>query len=119
MRGVDKWHFLPCKSARGTNPLGADFSEVRRHGEFSGIDGMESAFGGDTDLESTMQFACGIVNIRFAPRHDRPTFDGGLWKSFSIQFGKRRHDGGKRAQCSRNYPRAKWLRRICVPVGRR
>ena len=67
--------------AAGTNPLGADFREVRRHGELSGVDGVEAAFGRDTDLESTMQFACGIVNIRFAPRHDRATFDAGLRKA--------------------------------------
>ena len=89
MRGVDRLHLLRCRSAGGTNPLGADFREVRRHGELSGIDGVESAFRGDTDLESTMQFACGIVNIRFAPCHDRPTFDDGLGKVFSIEIAKR------------------------------
>ena len=70
--------------AGGTNPLGTDFCEVWRHGELSGIDGVEPAFRSDADLESTMQFACGIVNIRFAPCHDRAAFDDGLGKAFSI-----------------------------------
>ena len=73
-----------CSLAGGTNPLGADFREVRHHGELSGVDGVEAAFGSDTDLKSTMQFACGIVNIRFAPRHDRAAFDAGLGKVFRI-----------------------------------
>ena len=43
--------------AGGTNPLRTNFCEVRRHGELSWIDGMETSFGSDANLEPPMQFA--------------------------------------------------------------
>ena len=119
MRGVDRLLLLQCGSAGGTNPFGAYFREVRRHSEFSGIDRMEAAFGGDSDLESTMEFARGIINIRFAPRNNRSTFDTGIWKAFSIQFAKRTHDLRKSVKRSADYPRAERFWRICLPVGGR
>ena len=40
--------------AGGTNPLGTNFCEVRRHGELSWIDGVEPPFRSDADLETPM-----------------------------------------------------------------
>ena len=40
--------------ARGTNPLGTNFCEVRRHGELSWIDGVEPPFRSDADFETAM-----------------------------------------------------------------
>ena len=37
--------------AGGTNPLGTNFCEVRRHGELSWIDGVEPPFRSDTNFE--------------------------------------------------------------------
>jgi hypothetical protein len=63
-----------------TNALGANFGKVGCHGEFSGVDRMKGAVRRDTDLEATMQFARGIINISFAPCDDGA--------SFNIHFGK-------------------------------
>ena len=82
MRGVDTVHLLSAILTDRTNALGADFRKVWCHGEFSRIDGMEAAIRSDTDLESTMQFACGIVNISFAPGNDRAAFDIELREGF-------------------------------------
>src|SRR6516164_367871 len=74
----------PNNLARGSDPLGADFRKVGRHGQLSRIDGVKAAYGSDTDLEATMQLACRIVYIRFAPCCDRAPFDAGLGKAFGI-----------------------------------
>ena len=50
-----------------------------------------------------MEFARGIINIRFAPRNNRSTFDTGIWKAFSIQIAKRTHDLGKSVKRSADY----------------
>src|SRR5262245_26110040 len=56
-----------CYLTERTDTLGANFRKVGCHGEFSRVDRMEAAVRGDTDLESTMQFTRGIVNISFTP----------------------------------------------------
>src|SRR6266540_4331300 len=101
------------------NSLGANLREERRHGELSGIDGVELAGGGDADLVAAMQLTGRIVNVGLTPGHDRPAFDAGFGKAFRVELAKRRHDIGKSAESSRENARAQRLCRVSRLIGRR
>ena len=62
---------------------------------------MKAAFRCDADLESAMQLALGIVNIRLAPSDDCASLDRGFGKICSIQITQRRDDV---QQVQRNVP---------------
>src|SRR5690242_7048550 len=101
-----------------TKSLGADFREVWSHSEFSGVDRVVAAIRRDTNFETTMQFARGVVNICVSPCDNWSAFHYGLRHLCRIEILKRGHNFRKSVKSLPEDAGAKRFRWIRIPVGR-
>src|SRR5215204_4184625 len=66
-----------------------------------------------------MQLACGVIDVSLTPRDDCAPFYTELRKACDIEISEGGHDRGERTKGPREDTGAKWLLRVCGPVGRR